>query len=450
MSGMVLGLGGSSHDFGAAIIENGSIRVAIEDERIQRVKRGQVEWHSEPARAAAAYCLDAAGVELGDLDGIFCCVDLERPTEWMDWSQVTFVNHHAAHAAASFFTAPHERSTLLVIDGHGCPVGESNDGVELETISTGWADGLAMIVEPHQTGVKKKTSSAWRYVTHNSIGWFYRVVTLAIGFGHAEQGKAMGLAAYGTPKFIDELAQFVVIPSDGKFVFNPHGGIWDWLSETLSRPGNAVQIRADLAYAAQEIFVGAIVAAALAADRQAPSNVLSFGGGCALNTLANTRILQATPFEHIAVFPAAGDNGLSVGAALYGAHVLRGQPRRPASPGWRGRAVYVGREYPDDAIDAALADAPVLASALPTSNTRSRTPWSQGRASLSVADVRRSVRARSATAACSPCPGRRRCATTSTSTSRAASPSGRWRRSCRSNTSTRTSTVSTSHRTCCS
>ena len=231
----------------------------------------------------------------------------------------------------------------------------------LKTISTGWADGIKMIVEPHQTGVKKKTSSAWRYVTQNSIGWFYRVVTLAIGFGYAEQGKAMGLAAYGTPKYIDELAQFVVIPTTGGSSSTAcrHLGL---AQRDASKQENAVQIRADLAYAAQEIFVEAIVTAALAAHRQAPSDVLSFGGGCALNTLANTRILQATPFEHIAVFPAAGDNGLSVGAALYGAHVLCGQPRFPTSPGWRGRAVYLGREYPDEAINAALADAPVLAS----------------------------------------------------------------------------------------
>jgi carbamoyltransferase len=362
MSAAVLGLGGSSHDFSAAIVADGTVLVAIEDERIQRVKRGRAEWHSQPARDAAAYCLEQAGIKLEDLDGIYCSVGLEQPTEWLDWSRVTFVNHHTAHAAASFFTTPHEQSTLLVVDGHGGPVGESENGWELETISTGWADGTQMTVEPHQTGIKKKTFGTWRYPTQNSIGWFYRVVTLAIGFGYAEQGKAMGLAAYGTPRYVDDLAQFVAIPTDGRFVFDPHGGIWDWLTEMLARPGNAVQVRADLAYAAQEILVQAVVGAALAAYRQAPSDVLSFGGGCALNTLANTRILQATPFEHLAVYPAAGDNGLSVGAALYGAHVLHGNPRPAASPGWRGRAVYVGREYLDEAIDAALAGAPVLAS----------------------------------------------------------------------------------------
>ena len=362
MSGLVLGLGGSNHDFSAAIIADGSIRVAIEDERIQRVKRGEAEWHSQPARDATTYCLDTLSADLDDIDAIFCSDDLERPMEWLDWSRVTFVNHHTAHAAASFYTAPHERSTLLVVDGHGSALAESANGWEVETISTGWADDTSFEVRPLQTGVQKRTSSAWRYVTQNSIGWFYRIVTLAIGFETAEQGKAMGLAAYGTPTFVDSLREFVTIRPDGQFLFDPYGGIWDWLNERLAASPRSPQIRADLAYAAQEIFVDAIVEAAREAYRQAPSPVLSFGGGCALNTLANSRILESTAFEHVSVFPAAGDNGLSVGAGFYGAHALLGQPRRPATEGWRGRAVYVGREYTVGEVEAVLSEAPVIAS----------------------------------------------------------------------------------------
>ena len=84
MSGLVLGLGGSNHDFSAAIIADGSIRVAIEDERIQRVKRGEAEWHSQPARDATTYCLDTLSADLDDIDAIFCSDDLERPMEWLD------------------------------------------------------------------------------------------------------------------------------------------------------------------------------------------------------------------------------------------------------------------------------------------------------------------------------------------------------------------------------
>jgi carbamoyltransferase len=362
----VLGIGGSNHDFSAAIVSDGGIVVAIEDERIQRVKRGEAEWHAQPARQAAEYCLDAAGVALDDLEGIFCCDDLERPADWLNWSRVTFVNHHTAHAAASYFTHPHERATLLVVDGHGSALGESATGWNVETISVGLAKGGdEFTVDPLQTGVQKRTSSSWRYVTQNSIGWFYKVVTMALGFGAADQGKAMGLAAYGSPRYLDELTDFVEMPDDGRFVFDPYGGIWDWLTATITAGGRSVQVRADLAYAAQEIFAAAIVAAAQEAHRRAPSPVLCFGGGCALNTLANSRILDATPFEHVAVFPAAGDNGLSVGAAFYGAHVLLKQPRRVPEAGWRSRAVFVGRDYDGDAINAAVAQAPVSASQPP-------------------------------------------------------------------------------------
>lgn len=365
MSGAVLGLGGSNHDFSAAIVEDGAIRVAIEDERIQRVKRARTAWHAQPARDATAYCLEAAGMRLVDLDGIFCCDDLERPYPWLDWSHVTFVNHHTAHAAASFFASPYERSALLVVDGHGSPLHETPEAYEVETISIGRADGTSLNLEPLQTGSQRKTSSSWRHVTQNSIGWFYSVVTMAVGFGAHDQGKAMGLAAYGTPALRSQLAQFVDIEPNGRFRFDPYGGIWDWLTETLVDRPRAMQIRADLAYAAQEIFVEAIVAAAEEAYRRAPTPVLSFGGGCALNTLANSRILAATPFERISIFPAAGDNGLSVGAAFYGAHVIQGKPRAPESPGWRGRAIYTGREQDIEEIDAALASAPVAASHAP-------------------------------------------------------------------------------------
>ena len=362
MRSPVLGLGGSNHDFGAAIVADGSIVVAIEDERVQRIKNAETAWHAHPARDAATYCLDTAGLELDQLDGIFCCDDLERPTAWIDWSQVSFVNHHTAHAAAAFFTSAHERSTLLVVDGHGSPLDEAEAGYEVETISTGWAEGGSLSIEPLQTGVQKKTSSSWRYVTQHSIGWFYEIVTMALGFGDSGQGKTMGLAAYGTPLYVDPLSEFVEIGSDGRFWFDPYAGISDWLTATLASQPNAMQVRADIAYAAQEIFVDAIVAAAQEAYRRAPSPVLAFGGGCALNTLANSRIVETTPFEDIWVFPASGDNGLAVGAALYGAHALLGHARVSRSSGWRGRVVYTGREYTAGEVDAALSDASVSVS----------------------------------------------------------------------------------------
>lgn len=362
MRGPVLGLGGSNHDFSAAVVVDGQIACAIEDERLQRIKRGVTEWHATPARDAAHYCLSALNLEIDDIDGVFCCDDLERPQDWLDWSGVTMLNHHRCHAAAAFFSSPHEESALLVVDGHGSVLEESGSGLAVETISIGTAGPGDFRLEALQTGIQRKTSSSWRYVTQNSIGWFYKIVTIALGFGAAGQGKSMGLAAYGGPQFVGALRDFVEIGPDGGFGFDPYGGIWDWLTTQLDTASNPATVRADIAFAAQEIFVEAIIAAADQAHRRHPSRALCFGGGCALNTLANSRILEETPFESLWVFPAAGDGGLAVGAAFYGAHVVQGRPRRAWRPGTAGQNVYTGRRYSTSEVDTAIAERPVLAS----------------------------------------------------------------------------------------
>jgi carbamoyltransferase len=357
----VLGVGGSNHDFSSALVHDGAVAVAIEDERIQRVKNAEHDWHSHPGRDAAAYCMSTAGLTVEDLDAVFFSADLERPRAWIDWSRATAVNHHTCHAAAAYYTSDQPRSTLLVIDGHGGPLEQTESTWEVETISVGFAEGGRLEISPLQSGSQTKTSSSWQYVTQHSIGWFYEIVTDALGFGSAGQGKAMGLAAFGTPTCLAALREFVEIGHDGRFWFDPYSGIWDWLVKTLRSSRNPFQVRADIAYAAQEIFGDAVVAAAREAHRLAPSTVLSFGGGCALNTLSNSRILAETPFERLCVFPASGDNGLSVGAALYGAHVILDGPRPDRPADWRARAAYTGRDLADSDIDVALDAAPVFA-----------------------------------------------------------------------------------------
>lgn len=361
MRGLVLGLGGSNHDFSAAIAENGRLLVAIEDERLQRIKRGRTEWHARPAHDATEYCLEANAMTLGDIDAVFSCDDLEMPhDDWLDWERVTLVNHHTCHAAAAFYTSPFEAAALLVIDGHGSPLAETDTSYEVETISIGVATEAAFELAPSEVGLQRRTSSSWRYVTQNSIGWFYKIVTDALGFGSTGQGKAMGLAAFGNDRFVKDMQSFVEFGS-GRFTFDPYAGFWDWLVETLAGASNPAQTRADLAFAAQEIFTDAVVRAADEAYRRHPQKALCFGGGCALNTLANSRILAETPFEELWVFPAAGDGGLAVGAALYGTHQRLELPRPSREAGAAGRSVYLGRSYGDDEIEAAIAERPVLA-----------------------------------------------------------------------------------------
>ncbi|MEZ5383174.1 MAG: carbamoyltransferase C-terminal domain-containing protein [Microthrixaceae bacterium] len=325
------------------------------------MKNAEHSWHSHPARDAAHRCLSSVGLTMEDLDAVFYADDLERPHAWIDWTCATAVNHHACHAAAAFFPAHQPRSTLLVVDGHGGPLDLTDAGWEVETISVGFVDGVDLELGALQTGVQRLTSSSWQYVTQHSIGWFYEIVTDALGFGSEGQGKTMGLAAFGTHVHLDALRSFIEIGSDGRFWFDPYGGIWDWLVTTMKSASNPFQVRADIAFAAQEVFGDAVVAAANEAHRRAPSEVLSFGGGCALNTLANSRILAETPFERLCIFPASGDNGLAVGAALYGSHIRLRVPRPERPPDWRAKAVYTGPPLADAEIDVALEGAPVFA-----------------------------------------------------------------------------------------
>lgn len=357
----VLGLGGSNHDFSAALVEDGELRVAIEDERIQRVRHGRHDWSSQPARDAAEYCLDALSLKLDDVDLIVANDDLERPRAWMDWSLVTFLNHHTAHASASFFTSPATQAALLVVDGHGSALDETSDSYRVETISIGFANRSHLSLQPLQTGHQRRTSSSWRYIGDNSIGALYEIVTVAIGFGDEGQGKTMGLAAYGQDRLTSPLRDFVTLGEDGTFLFDPYAGISDWLVTEIERADNQFQVRADLAYAVQQVFGDAIVAAAQAAYDRYPSPTLSFGGGCSLNTVANSRILNETAFETLHIFPAGSDDGLAVGCALYGYYSILGRHPRDGRPGWRGRSVYLGREYSPQEIETALASRSVSA-----------------------------------------------------------------------------------------
>ena len=358
----VLGIGGSNHDFSAAIVEDGELVVAIEDERVQRIRHGRHDWASRPASASVQYCLDSLSLRLDDIDLIVANDDLERPHTWLDWPSVTFLNHHTAHASASFLTSPARESTLLVVDGHGSALRETAADYIVETISIGWADPSAVSVQPLQVGSQRRTSSSWRYVGGNSIGAFYEIVTDAIGFGDEGQGKTMGLAGYGRDSLEARLREFVVIGEDGTFLFDPYDGIWDWLVTVIGRANNRFQVRADLAYAVQQVFGDAVIAAARAAYARHPSPVLSFGGGCSLNTIVNSRILGETDFEALYVFPGGGDQGLAVGCALYGYHWMLGQPRSESRPGWRGRCVYLGRTYCPREIEDAISSRPVSAS----------------------------------------------------------------------------------------
>lgn len=356
----ILGVGGSGHDFSAALLRGDELLVAIEDERLVRRKHGPIDWHASPTSSAVRYCLEAANVTLDDIDHIFANRDLALPYGPLREDRITFIPHHMAHAAAAFFHSGYSKAAILILDGHGGPTSMDSEALNLETVSLGTGEDIDIRLVTHQSGRKKLASASWRYITSDSLGSFYKVVTEALGFGTRGQGKTMGLAAYGDQSLYREMRHFAFMTAERRFKFDPYGGIYDWLSTRLSHTGNNFQVRANVAAAGQRIFEETLTDLALLCYGGGDTTNLCLGGGCALNTVANTRLLDTTPFKHIYIYPASGDNGLAVGAAYYGYHKILGLPRRQRPKQFQGAEAYCGRPYSATEIERALDSFPVF------------------------------------------------------------------------------------------
>ena len=164
----------------------------------------------------------------------------------------------------------------------------------------------------------------------------------------------MGLASYGNEKYFEELREFIKYHPDDGILFDPYDGIYDWLIEKIRRSQNPFKVRADLAFAAQAIFEEVIVRIGKDAYKRNKNRTLCYGGGCALNGSANYRLQKEGPFEKVFIFPAAGDNGLSTGAALYGYVSETGKTPYRRKEQFRGLNAYLGCSYSDEEIQIAL------------------------------------------------------------------------------------------------
>ncbi len=389
----VLGISCYFHDAAAALVRDGEVVAAAEEERFTRRKHDA----NFPA-SAVDYCLNAAGVSGADLDLV---VFYERPlvklsrtlvtgaASWprsrdvlrrslRSWgaerlwirstivarlgikpSRIMFCDHHVAHAASAVFAAPFSDTATLTIDGVG----------EWATATLGQA---STDLDGH--GRNALTLSRSMEFPH-SLGLFYSAMTQYLGFEVNEgEFKVMGMAAYGEPRFRDQLASVCRIGDDGAFGLdmrffgfhvNDKQAFSDRLVTLLGQPprdpAHKLDIRddvvrtdhdrhyVDVAASAQAICEDAVVAMAAAAHRGHPSANLSMAGGVALNGLANTAVLARTPFKRLYIPPAPGDSGAALGAALHGYHIVLGRPRR-----YVGRDAYLGPEYTDAQIAAVL------------------------------------------------------------------------------------------------
>ncbi|MFB3923229.1 MAG: carbamoyltransferase [Terriglobia bacterium] len=374
----ILGVSCYYHDAAAALIRDGDLVAAAEEERFSRKKHD----YGFPAHAIR-FCLTQSGLSAGELDYV---VFYEKPLvkferilttavstfprsarmfpeamiAWFDeklWirsslmthlglpaERILFVDHHLAHAASAFFCSPFREAAILTVDG----VGEWTTA-SLGTAKADW-DGQ---------GVNSIRLTQEIRFPH-SLGLLYSAFTAFLGFEVNEgEYKVMGMAPYGQPRYVDKVHQLVRVADDGSFQLDMDYFSYQHSdSQTFSRrfvelfgeprdsesefitpqthfdvsgreaEAKASQYFADVAASIQQVTEEILLKMARNLQRQTSLQALCMAGGVALNSVANGRILRESGFADLFIQPAAGDSGGAVGAALYAWHVVLAKPRK--------------------------------------------------------------------------------------------------------------------------
>jgi carbamoyltransferase len=361
----ILGINAYHGNASAALVRDGKLVAAVEEERFNRVK-----YAAGFPVAAIRYCLQEAGITLADVDhvavprnpwarlGTKLLYALRMPKFAAERAKVLKqfvgipealaqafdtgveslrarfhrVEHHRAHLASTFFVSPFDQAALLSADGLG------------DFASTMWASGQGQRMDVHGA-----------VAFPHSLGMYYTAITQYLGFWKfGDEYKVMGLAAYGQPSHLDEFRRIVL--TDGSlgfrlgleyFAHHREGAEMSWreadrtpvlgrlfsphLEERLgpTRPPDAPleQRHMDLAATLQARLEEVLFENLNALHRKTRQKNLCLAGGVAFNCLANGKIFDRTPFECVFVQPAAGDAGLAVGAAYYVHHQVLGKPR---------------------------------------------------------------------------------------------------------------------------
>jgi carbamoyltransferase len=351
----VLGINAIFHDPAAALVVDGQVVAAAEEERFSRRKHGKrpvpfSAW--ELPELAAAWCLETAGLKPGDLDAVAYSFDpgltrdaaelgLEDPWDHLrvdyarrapqflaaalpglDPEQVRFVPHHVAHAASAGLAVP-EDSAVLVLDGRG-EVASHLSGV--------YRDGALTVL-------------AGQELPH-SLGLLYEDLTRHLGFLHSsDEYKVMALASFGTPKFLPLLRELVHATDDGGFTVERID--WSALAKARTADGEMTDAHADLAASVQVRLEEVLLdLARWTYDAAGGPKTLTMAGGTALNCVANARIAAEGPYERVWVQPAAGDSGTALGAAL--------SVSREAGPVVPFSGADLGRGWSDEELEAEL------------------------------------------------------------------------------------------------
>jgi len=388
---LVLGLNLFHADSSAAIIDNGEVIYAVAEERLNRIKH-----YGGIPRLAIRACLDYVGADIRDVDHVAVGRDkdanlarkvqyaLANPGKLLNFINIRkrresmndlrtligealgedpgklrfethAVEHHMAHIASAFYCSDMEEAAGFSYDGSGDFV-----TAMFARCSGNQVEVLERVFVPH------------------SLGSFYTMICEFIGYRkYGDEGKVMGLAALGTDRYCKEVSEMVsttgktfklnidyfrpfgsdqgmTITDDGTVKLSRHYS--DKMVELFGAPRvpheTITQRDMDLAYAMQQRFEDICFHLLQQLHQQVPSENLAMAGGCALNSVANGKIFTMTPFKRTWIQPAAGDEGLAIGAALYAYHDVLKHPRR-----YEMKNAYLGPEFSDDEIASALQDA---------------------------------------------------------------------------------------------
>ncbi|HUC10110.1 MAG TPA: carbamoyltransferase [Stellaceae bacterium] len=385
----ILGISAFYHDSAAALVEDGHVTAAAQEERFTRKKHD-----SQLPQHAIEFCLARAGIDLDGIDYVafydkpllkfgrlvatylataprgyrsfavaipvwlreklfqkqLLIGELRRYAQSYDWrNRLLFGEHHQSHAASAFFPSPFEDAVVLTMDG----VGEW----ATTSMAIGRGNRLDMLKEMHFP---------------HSLGLLYSAFTYYIGFKvNSGEYKVMGLAPYGEPKYVQVILDNLIdLKPDGSFridldYFDYCTGLQmtnDRFAALFGRPVRRPDqwmdsFHMDIAASIQRVTEEIVLRLTRAAARETGFENLCLAGGVALNCVANGKVLRDGAFKRVWVQPAAGDAGGAIGAALSAYHGYADQPRvlNGALDGMAGG--YLGPEYDQDDIECRLAAA---------------------------------------------------------------------------------------------
>jgi carbamoyltransferase len=380
----ILGISAFYHDSAAALVQDGALVAAAQEERFTRKKHDP----AFPANAIA-FCLQRGGV---DADGIDAVVYYDKPITtfvrllrtylrvgpkgirsflhamptwtreklWISYEiekgldrlgyrtpkKLWFTEHHESHAASAFFPSPFESAAILTFDGVG----------EWATSSIGVGRGNRISIERQLT-------------FPNSLGLLYSAFTYFCGFRvNSGEYKLMGLAPYGQPTYVKRIVTDLIdLRPDGSFrmdmrSFNYLSGLTmtnrrfaDLFGGPPRSPESEItQRELDLAASIQVVTEEIVMRMARHAAETTGERNAVLAGGVALNCVANGKLLRDGPFDRIWIQPAAGDAGGAVGAAYYGWHQVLDNPRRADGVHDAMQGAYLGPQFASDEIAAWL------------------------------------------------------------------------------------------------